>query len=232
MAVTLFIYIFLFAVMISIVSLNVCGLWDIKFKNIILNVPAADVICFQETFWDDDIVNVIRSEWDGNVYFSNDVTCRSGVATLVRRGFCDRVMFLEKDIEGRSLTVQIKLDREHFLKGLWGHLTSDNRIVVGDFNDMLSRIDLAQGMVYKADTSRKSLVHLMDEFHYVDFWRCRHGAKRDFSRRQMVGEVLKQSRIDFGLCMLILLPIEEGFFRSTIHLVIMLHFTFKFTLRN
>ncbi|KAK6467593.1 Transposon TX1 149 kDa protein [Huso huso] len=172
-----------------------------------------------------------------------------GGGNFSEEGFCDRVMFLGKDIEGRSLTVQIKLvntiidlvniyapnevkDRERFLKGLLGHLTSDNRIVVGDFNVMLSRIDLAQGMVYKADTSRKSLVHLMDEFHYVDFWRCRHGAKRDFSRRQMVEGVLKQSRIDFGLCHVDFIANIGRVFISTIHLVIMLHFTFKFTLRN
>lgn len=55
-------------------------------------------------------------------------------------------------------------------------------------------------MVYRADVGRKEFKCMLAEHKFVDVWRDRNRVKREYSRRQWVNTILKQSRIDFILC--------------------------------
>jgi len=78
-------------------------------------------------------------------------------------------------------------------------LCTDNCICVGDFNVWFSRMDAANNMSYKRDASRNDLILLMNGENMVDVWRLKNPDKREYSRRQVVLNVLKQSRIDLCL---------------------------------
>ncbi len=71
---------------------------------------------------------------------------------------------------------------------------------MGDFNTVFSKQDMAEGMVFKTDTGRKELKVLMEENNMIDVWRERNEKKKEFSRRQIVGQFVCETRIDFILC--------------------------------
>ena len=106
--------------------------------------------------------------------------------------------------EGRELRI-INLyapngekERRGFLAGLnvW---CNPNCMIVGDFNVILTRSDLSRNNTFKGDSTRRTLRDLMENYQLVDIWRVLHPWKRVFSRRQLVANTLKQSRIDFVL---------------------------------
>lgn len=55
-------------------------------------------------------------------------------------------------------------------------------------------------MSFKSDTGRKELRSLMEENNMMDVWRERNENKREYSRRQIVGNFIYQTRIDMVLC--------------------------------
>lgn len=52
--------------------------------------------------------------------------------------------------------------------------------MLGDFNTVFSKQDIAEGMVFKSDTGRKELKLLMEENGMVGVWRERNEKKRIF----------------------------------------------------
>ncbi len=72
-------------------------------------------------------------------------------------------------------------------------------ILMGDFNTVFSRMDITNDMVYKRDSGREELLKLMDKHELIDIWREMNEGIKDFSRRQLVKDQMKQSRIDFML---------------------------------
>ncbi len=70
---------------------------------------------------------------------------------------------------------------------------------MGDFNTVFSRMDITNDMVYKRDSGREELLKLMDKHELIDIWREMNEGIKDFSRRQLVKDQMKQSRIDFML---------------------------------
>lgn len=56
-------------------------------------------------------------------------------------------------------------------------------VIAGDFNTVLSKMDMANRMVFKSDGGRKELRSLMEEKNMIDVWRERNGKKKAFSRR-------------------------------------------------
>ncbi len=76
----------------------------------------------------------------------------------------------------------------------------ENIIVLGDFNTVIQRIDIDDSMEFRRDRGRNELHNIMEKNDMVDVWRERNGMKREYSRRQIVDKILKQSRIDLFLC--------------------------------
>ncbi len=59
---------------------------------------------------------------------------------------------------------------------------------------------MGEGMVFKTDKGRKELKLLMEENNIIDVWRERNEKKKEYSRRQLVGNFMCKTRIDFILC--------------------------------
>lgn len=49
---------------------------------------------------------------------------------------------------------------------------------MGDFKTVFSKLDMAEGMVFKTDTGRIELKLLMEENNMIDVWRERNEKKR------------------------------------------------------
>ncbi len=52
--------------------------------------------------------------------------------------------------------------------------------MLGDFNTVFSKQDMAEGMVFKSDVGRKELKELMNENNLIDVWREINGGKKEF----------------------------------------------------
>ncbi len=69
--------------------------------------------------------------------------------------------------------------------------------MMGDFNIVFSKQDMAEGMFFKTDKGRKKLKALMEENNMIDVLRERNEKKKEFSRRHIVGQFVCETRIDF-----------------------------------
>jgi exonuclease III len=204
---------------LSIVSINARGLSTMtKFENINHLTKKNDIICIQETGWNDEKTNDLKKIWDGEFFYNNDPNRKKGVAILIRRGTIQKATVIFTDNIGRTLVVKVEgkeeeiticnihapnedIERATFFKEMDVLIENyNNPILIGDFNTVLERIDVEDYMVYRADVGRKELKKVMGKHRFIDLWRERNRVKREYSRRQMVNNVLKQSRIDLVLC--------------------------------
>ena len=113
--------ILLFLIMaLSLISLNCNGLRSkSKLDNVFtfFRIRKFDVICLQETYWDDTFMtDIVSSKWDGEIYYSNaDNTKRSkGVAILFRHGLDVNLNTSSVIRKGRALEVQFEMDGKKF----------------------------------------------------------------------------------------------------------------------
>uniref|UniRef100_A0A8C8DHD2 Endonuclease/exonuclease/phosphatase domain-containing protein n=1 Tax=Oryzias sinensis TaxID=183150 RepID=A0A8C8DHD2_9TELE len=90
-------------------------------------------------------------------------------------------------------------ERQIFFRSLRPFVTEDS-LLVGDLNTVLSPADVSVRNVFKTDFGRQELFSVMMDYNLVDVWRLLNPGKRVFSRRQMVMGVLKQSRIPCFFC--------------------------------
>lgn len=206
---------FLVFLMLTLTSLNVNGARDRDRRQQALQVCNTDIICIQETHWDDECMREVERDWIGEVYVSNGGATSKGVAILVKRGRVEKVKMCANGGDGRVVGItfehmgeEYKLlniyapneDRERgeFFKKIGG-LCGENCIVVGDFNVWCGRLDVAVGMVFRSDKTRAILREIMRGNDLVDVWRERNPKGRVFTRRKVFKGVLKQSRIDLVL---------------------------------
>lgn len=201
-----------------IVSVNARGLSNVtKFENLIHLTKICNILCLQETCWNDDKINGLKKMWDGEILFNNDPQQKRGVAILIKREVLEKTNVLYKDNEGRVLVIQLKSkeketiicnihapnegrERVDFFKELSDLMSVwQNVFLIGDFNTVLERIDVDDKMIYKADSGRNELEKMMSQHNLIEVWRNRNKSKREYSRRQVVNSVLKQSRLDFLL---------------------------------
>ncbi len=74
--------------MATLTSININGLRDkIKMKELLFTFRS-DIICIQETNWEEDKVKEMREEWKGDIYYNNEARNARGVAILIKK---DRV---------------------------------------------------------------------------------------------------------------------------------------------
>ncbi|MGL4945368.1 MAG: endonuclease/exonuclease/phosphatase family protein [Fusobacteriaceae bacterium] len=116
-------------------------------------------------------------------------------------------MMVEMDYEGKIiLIVNIHAptgenENGGFFKVLKEFLNKYKEVIMmGDFNTVFSKLDMAEGMVFKTDKGRKELKSLMEEYDIVDVWRERNENKKEYTRRQLVGDFMCKTRIDLILC--------------------------------
>lgn len=211
----LFLFLLSMPEILGIACLNYNGMRDMnKFKQVV-NGLNSQVICLQETNWTDDLMNGIKKVWEGDLYVNHGTQRACGVAILVRGGELDNIKQIHNDGKGRILGIDFKYQNDMYrLVNVYAPnvetarkeafmslktLCTGKCIVVGDFNVKCTRLDISKSMVFKDDTSRKCLNMMMQSMDMADAWREENPYKREFSRRQMVMGVLKQSRIDLCL---------------------------------
>jgi len=92
---------------ISIISLNARGLSKCqKFERLMCLTKKCDVICLQETKWEDKISDEIRKLWNGEIYSNCDKERKRGVAILIRKGIFEEVDIDYTDAYGRIIIVR------------------------------------------------------------------------------------------------------------------------------
>jgi len=103
----------LILVMTIFITINAQGLRsdysrNNAFSNFIRN--RLDIISLQETHWTSELETKIKSEWNGNVFFSNGTNNSRGVAILINSRLDYNVIPVISDNEGRVLNVTLDLD--------------------------------------------------------------------------------------------------------------------------
>lgn len=210
---------FCIGMVLNLVSLNARGLMGVKkFEMVKELCKKQDVIILQETNWKDEMIDDMKKRWKGQMFYNNgDGRIGRGVAILIKENVEINSYEVYNDKNGKCVGINIRKDdnefviinlhaptqegeKKVFFEGL-RVLTKKykNVILVGDFNTVFSKLDMADGMVFRTDVGRKELKEMMEERNFIDVWRENHERKRDFSRRQLVGNFMCQTRIDFIL---------------------------------
>ena len=175
----------------------------------------ADIICLQETHWDDVCVREVKREWMGDVFVNNGTEKSRGVCILVRKGVIEDVTMCENDAEGRVLGVEFKCsDQKYRLLNIYapneekerrnffvklGGVCKGECVIVGDFNVWCDKLDVCKDAAFRSDSSRAALHQIMRANGLNDVWRERNPDISEFTRVQEVRENLKKSRIDLIL---------------------------------
>lgn len=201
--------------MATVTSINVNGLRDRRKMKGLLYVYRSDIMCIQETNWDEGRVEVMREEWEGDMFYNNGASNARGVAILIKKDKVDNIREVYRDQVGRILAIEftyrkvdfrliniyvpnVEVDKRSIIEEV-RELIVGRCIVVGDFNIKCSRLDIGKGVELRGDKSRAMLLGMMADKGLVDVWRYENPEKREFTRRQMREGVLKQSRIDLVL---------------------------------
>lgn len=209
------VYLFSFALMTTVTSVNVNGLRDRNKLKSLLNTYRSDILCIQETNWDEVIVRDVREVWREGLYYNNGAKNARGVAIMIKKYRVEEIREVYKDRTGRIIVIEFKyqnvlfrliniyvpnieIDKRSIIDELRG-LVTGRCIIVGDFNIKCSRLDIGKGVAFRWEKSREMLIDMMRVKGLVDVWRYENPERREFSRRQMREGVLKQSRIDLVL---------------------------------
>ena len=201
--------------MVKISSINCNGARNNERRRLIFELCDADIVCLQETHWDEVCVRECGREWRGEMFVSNGGLRSAGVAILVKKDVVEKVRECVNDGEGRMVGIKFEhkgrtfqlinvyahnneRDRKGFFESL-SEVCGEGCIIAGDFNVWCERIDMGHGLCFRSDVSREALQKLKRENEMIDVWRERNPIKRGYSRAQMVEGKLKQSRIDMIL---------------------------------
>jgi exonuclease III len=196
-------------------SINANGLRTMGKLNRIVQMKNSDILCIQETHWDNVCVLEVKKIWRDFIYVNNGRGNSSGVAILLRKDVVENVKKIYNDNNGRILILDFEymnrvfriiniyapnneIERRNLFLEL-GKWCKGNCILVGDFNVKMNRLDMSRGAIFRSDVSRGVLRKIMCENSLIDIWRDENPNKRGFSRRQVVLGELKQTRIDLVL---------------------------------
>lgn len=204
--------------MLTIYSLNANGLRNIeKLKGVFstCDIYKWDILCIQETFWDDEFIAQIQKLWNGKIYYNNyGVQNRKGVAILVKKDTTVKFKNALYGDKGRLLKVSFEhydkiinvfsvyapneySDRKVFFRNCKKLINTDEiNIMGGDFNDYSDTFLDRSRTMSDNKPNNDSFAHFKEDNILVDIWRDRNPDKRVYSRKQHVNGVLKQSRID------------------------------------
>lgn len=201
--------------MITVTSINVNGLRNINKLKELKYTYRSDIICIQETNWDDDKVREVREVWKEEICYNNGTRNARGIAMMIRKDKIENIKEVYRDQVGRILVIEfrykgvefrliniyvtnVEKDKRGCIEELKG-LIVGRCIIVGDFNIKCSRLDVGKGGSFRWEKSRVMLMEVMREKGLLDVWRYENPEKREFTRRQMKEGKLKQSGIDLVL---------------------------------
>lgn len=74
--------------MITVTSVSANGLRNMTKMKEVKFTYRSDIICIQETNWDDDKVKAAREIWKGDIYYNNGTKNARGVAVMIKKDRC------------------------------------------------------------------------------------------------------------------------------------------------
>lgn len=83
--------------MATVTSVNVNGLRDRGKIKEMLFTYRSDIICIQETNWDEEKVREMRGEWEGDMYYNNGARNARGVAIMIKKDSVEEIKEVYKD---------------------------------------------------------------------------------------------------------------------------------------
>jgi exonuclease III len=184
---------------ISLASVNCNGLRNVsKLKKVFshFQLNKFDIICLQETFWNDVFVNsTVKFNWDGDIFYSNfnGEYFSKGVAILFRHNLDCKIISVRELESGRILEAQIECDdnilyvynvyapndykdRVRLFKKMHNHICdnigNNYYIICGDFNCITDTKDKSNNLY--CDPSVEVFKKFMKEINIHDIWRKLH----------------------------------------------------------
>lgn len=168
-------YLFSYLMVLGIVVFNARGLLNReKFEMVKELCKNEDLIILQETNWKSDAMDDLKRRWAGEIYFNNgDGRLGRGVAILIRKDTDVKVKEIYDDGKGKCIAIEIRHEGENFVlinvhapneekekKDFFSELGQliekwKKVMMVGDFNTVFRKSDMADGMVFKVDAGRK-----------------------------------------------------------------------------
>ena len=203
----------------SVMSLNVRGLRNqVKRRSIFRFLKDQNYLFYflQETYSKPDDEIIWKSEWGSDIFFSHGSTHSRGVCILINPLRGQTVNNLNKDENGRIVSVDIvsaagnfslcnvyapndSQQQTEFLHYLNQYLMSNtdiaNVIIGGDWNVTLYAIDTKGGAPWKPNMYRDNLISMMEELELVDIFRKLNPSKLSFTYESKALNLC--SRIDF-----------------------------------
>ena len=211
----------------TICSLNCRGLGEEKKRRDLFHYLRSQKYSFyflQETHFQPNLEDRIRSEWGTGIYFSSFSSNAKGVAILINNNVEYKVIEEIKDLNGQFLLLHIKMfEKEFLLANIYGPNNdspdfyqtlqeniekvglTENLILAGDWN-LVQNFDLDCKNYRRQnniDASRK-VNDMMVKLDLLDIWRMLNPDKKRYTWRRT--NPLQQSRIDYFLISDLLAP--------------------------
>lgn len=206
-------------------SYNVNGLQaSVKRKKVftMLKEQDLDIIMLQESHSTQNIQHLWQAEWGGKIFCAHGTSESRGVMIAIRRGVIYDIKQIYKDIDGRAIVMEIKIENNWYVfANIYAPNEDDpafyinvanmidaceNRNVIwaGDFNLVLDILKDRYNSNYNNHKAASTLSAYMHETDLVDVWRALNPQKATYTffRRQP----LAMSRIDFFLISSSLMP--------------------------
>ena len=176
-----------------------------------------DIILLQETHWTSELETKIKSEWNGDAFFSNGTNTSRGVAVLISSRLDYNMIRVVTDNDGRVLNVILDLEerilnilniyalntdneRRVFFSNLDVFISEEyDDIIGGDFNCILdARLDKYGGNPEFRNSAGSTLQGIRTNYDLLDVCRYRYKDKRCYTwtgRHSTNGSIIR-TRID------------------------------------
>lgn len=178
-----------------------------------------DIYFIQDTHFEKNMENIIRSEWGYECFFSSYNSRSRGVAIFLNNTFQFKVKKVISDNEGNFLILKLIIESlEYLLINIYAPNTDDpqffkniqtivninyaeNIIIGGDWNLLLD--NNLDGNNYKNvnnPNAKKEVSNLTQIYNLIDVWRHCHPTERKYTwHRKHNNKIIQQGRLDFFL---------------------------------
>ena len=167
---------------LKLISMNVCGLNEkIKRTKVFrfLRSKEIDVACIQETHLTKSKHRIIKNEWNGKVVYNDGESNSRGVAVFFAKHLDVQNVSVDRDLNGRFVSVAIKLNEQSlrivnvyapngdcpaFFTDVFQKIqnyTEDHIILMGDFNQILNvKLDRKGGSKTENTTKSANIINI------------------------------------------------------------------------
>ena len=99
-------------IMLTIITINARGLKNKNKRHQIYGECNYDIICLQETHWNERCMKEVEDEWRGEVFANNGDGSARGVMILTKRGVIENVRRCEDEGDGRVRGIKFEYMNE------------------------------------------------------------------------------------------------------------------------